>query len=313
MKRSLFTKSLLCGTVGLFGCDSKHGIRNAGPKPTRGELKFYGLPHGGELLTSILPRKVFQVLGKPEPTVHLERFSAAPDEGSRERNARFNAERLEYARRFRDAENYFHSWNLASEHFYSLERLSQLLHQQEREDLIIAYEMSGRPGRIVSLDLTGSRLNLSQSSFTDPDDPFCVGPTPLVSSECFDELLKIKSIRRIFLNYTDCPFPKFLELVSCYEEFEALGLPNGLRPDQLQEVITGRKIDVLDLSGYEARDIRDQLVDVAIRHNVRWLMFSGADFDSAWMKVDWTVASDLFRGVIKLRSIGIFDHEKSKK
>lgn len=314
MKRSLFTKSLVCGTVGLFGCGSKDETRSAGPKSARGELKFYGLPYGGELLTSILPRKVFQVLERPEPTIHLERFSArTADETGREWHARFNAERLKYARRFSAAENYFQCWNLAPEHYELLERLSELQHKQEREDLSIVYEMAGSPGRIVSLDFTGARLNLSQNSFTDPDDPFCVGPKPIISSECFVELLKIRSIRRLFLNYAETPFPKFLELTNQQKEFEALGLPKGLGPDQLHEVISGCHIDLLDLSGYEISSLRDQLVDVAIRSNIRWLMFSGVDFDSTWMKVDWARASDVFRGVIKLRSIGVFDYEQRHK
>ena len=114
MKRSLFTKSLLCGGLGLFGCNSRDGERNAEAKTTRGDLKFYGLPYGGELLTSILPRKVFQALERPEPTVHLERFPARKHgEDNREWYTRFNAERLEYARRLKNAEDYFESWNLA--------------------------------------------------------------------------------------------------------------------------------------------------------------------------------------------------------
>ena len=223
MKRSLFTKSLMFGGLGLFGCSGDSRENNPEAETNRGNLKFYGMPSkgGAELITSILPNKVFRAVEKPSPTVHPDKIPSIGHEGENRREwyARYRAEIAEYARKLSDAESYFERLKLHPPHYDLLTRLSEIQREQKRQDLSIAYDVIGDPGRISSLDLTGARFELSRMSFSDPDDPFCVGPTPSVNSESFDELLKVRHIRRLFLNYADAPFPKFLELVNQYDDF----------------------------------------------------------------------------------------------
>lgn len=101
--------------------------------------------------------------------------------------------------------------------------------------------------------------------------------------------------------------------MSQHKEFEALGPPNGLSPAQLKDVLINRQIQVLDLSGYELSKDRDQLVDVAIQSNIRWLMFSGVNFNPEWIDVNWTRSNSTFRGVIGRGHIGVVDHEIDNK
>jgi hypothetical protein len=75
MKRSLFTKGLFCGAFGLLGCRPKELAGKDGTKAIKSKLKFYGLPHWADLLSAILPTKVFRVLEIPAPTVHSQRSS----------------------------------------------------------------------------------------------------------------------------------------------------------------------------------------------------------------------------------------------
>ena len=315
MKRSLFTKSLICGSLGLVACKSSNPARDEQRKPEVASLKFYRLPLWAEFLPSLLPQKIFEPVERPAPIEHLSGLPGRrQDESQREWLARCREQRARYANQIRAAEQYFNNWQLDPDTFKLMEQLHRLLQAQEFSNWKLAYDTRGlMPDRVQSLDLIGARLRMSTGSFEEPDDPLLIGPKPKVSSECFDVIMRIRGIDRLFLNYTECPFPSLLAFMRQHAEFDALGLPRDLRPDQLEELIKDRRIDVLDLSGYELSQVRDEMVDVAIRQNVRWLMFSNAiTFDFGFIKVKWEQANKDFRGVIGLQTVGLVDYPVQK-
>ena len=309
MKRSLFTKSLICSSLGLVACKSSKPAGDEQRKSGTISLKFYRLPLWAEFLPSVLPRKVFKPVDKPVPIEHLSGHpERRQDESRREWIARCHEQRVRYSNQVRDAEQCFNNWQLDPDTFRLMDQLYRLLQDQEWTSCRLAYDAGGNPGRISSLDLTGARIDLSTESFVEPDD-LCPGPKPMVSSECIDVIMRMQTLQRLFLNYADCPFSSLLAFIRQHSALEALGIPRGLRPEQLEELLKERRIDVLDLSGYERSKVRDEMVNVAIRQNVRWLMFSNAiTFDIDSIQAEWKLANQVFRGVIGLQSIGLVDY-----
>lgn len=310
MNRRRFGSVLACGGIPLVLHQSS---ASAAGKPT-GRLTVASTPTGIPLSRQYLPTiEFFGTLKHVEPPA-IDTFQRLEGEDRRTFSARRKKMQRAYKAYLKDASAQFHQWSLPDSEADALQKISLLIKEKNEVVPPMRYDTHGDSlPRVISLDVLAIRQPLSNTATISPTD-LLKGDIPEIPNECFASISKLKVMESFYLNYGHCDVDFFAAWMSSRDELRILGLPLGLQLAQVDNILRSTSINTLDLSGYENNGIFPDLVMLASRAGVRWIMTSEfLTFRLKDLGIDWGNVGESFNGLIGLYELGVIERVAAMK